>query len=59
METIVIVLGMLSAFLLGSWVTYRAGQNKSPIEIPKNEDMADIISPYEQEQKQKIQRVKV
>jgi hypothetical protein len=59
METIIVVLGMLSAFLSGSWVTYRAGQNKSPVELPKNEDMADIISPYEQEQKQKMQRIKI
>ena len=59
METIIVVLGMLGAFLLGSWVTYRSAQNKSPLEIPKNEDMADIISPYEQEQKQKMQRVKI
>jgi len=64
METIVVVLGMLGAFLLGSWVTYRAMQNKSPVQMPQFikdmvDDLPGPISPYEQEQKSANVRVKL
>lgn len=64
MNMIILALSTLSAFLLGSWVTHRAMQHKSPVEIPQNikdmvDDMPDPISPYEQEQKARTVKVKI
>ena len=60
---IILALSILSAFLLGSWVTYRAMQNKNPIpgaiKDMFSDPIDDIISPYEQEQKAKVVKVKV
>ena len=64
MDNIVLAVAMAIAFLLGSWVTYRAMQHKSPIEIPQiikdmADDMEGPISPYEQQQKARMVRVRL
>jgi hypothetical protein len=64
MNMIILALSTLSAFLLGSWVTYRATQHKSPVEIPQvikdmTDDMQGPISPYEEQQKGKVVKVKI
>ena len=64
MNMIILALSTLSAFLLGSWVTYRAMQNKSPVEIPQAlkdmvDDMPGPVSPYEEEQKARMVKVKL
>ena len=52
MDSIVLAVSTLAAFLLGSWVTYKAYQHKSPVMfIDKDDDLPSIISPYEEEQK--------
>lgn len=63
-QMIILSLSTLSAFLLGAWVSYRAMQHKSPVQVPQAiRDMADDmpapISPYEQEQKEKKVSVKL
>jgi hypothetical protein len=64
MNMIILAVAMAAAFLLGSWVTYRATQHKSPVEIPQIikdmvDDMEGPISPYEQEQKARTVKVKI
>jgi hypothetical protein len=64
MNNIILALSIMGAFLLGSWVTHRAMQNKSPVETPqaiKNiaDDLPGPISPYEEEQKARRIKVKV
>ena len=63
MDSIILAVGMLAAFLLGSWTTYRAVQHKSPVDIPQiikdmADDMPGPVSPYEEQQKAKIVRIK-
>jgi hypothetical protein len=61
---IILSVSVMLAFLLGSWVTYRAYQHKAPVEIPQiikdiADDLPEPLSPYEQEKKQRTVRVKV
>jgi len=64
MDMIILAVAMAAAFLLGSWVTYRSMQHKSPVEIPQVfkdmvDDLPEPISPYAQEQKGKVLKVKI
>ena len=64
MYSIVLALSTLSAFLLGSWTTYRAMQHKSPVEMPQfikdiGDDLPEPISPYAEEQKSAKVSVKI
>jgi hypothetical protein len=64
MNMIILALSTLSAFLLGSWVTYRAMQNKSSIQIPQiikdtTDDLPGPISPYEEQEKARRIKVKI
>jgi hypothetical protein len=64
MDNIILALSTLSAFFIGSWVTYRATQHKSPVEIPQIikdivDDLPEPISPYQEEQKARMVKVKL
>ncbi len=64
MNMIILALSIMGAFLLGSWVTYRAMQNKSPVEIPQIikdmvDDMPEPISPYQEQEKARTVKVKL
>jgi hypothetical protein len=64
MDNIVLAVSTLAAFLLGSWVTYRAMQHKSPVDIPQiikdmTDDLPEPISPYEEGKKNRVEKVKL
>jgi hypothetical protein len=61
---IILAVAMAAAFLLGSWVTYRATQHKSPVEIPQIirdmvDDLPEPISPYNEQEKARTVKVKL
>lgn len=60
MDNIVLAVSTLAAFLLGSWVTYKAYQHKSPVMfMPENDDLPEPISPYEEGKKNRVEKVKL
>ena len=64
MNMIILAVAMAAAFLLGSWVTYRATQHKSPVEIPQIirdmvDDLPEPISPYNEQEKARTVKVKL
>jgi hypothetical protein len=60
MDSIILSISILAAFLLGSWVTYRSMLHKDPVRfIDREEELPEIISPYDLEQKNREVKVKL